>query len=78
MGNYGQSRDLFKAATQIDPCNALVWDSWIHMEEVAELLDRAEALRVARTRSFADRALPDDFSTLPGSEKGQVMQTVRC
>jgi hypothetical protein len=77
LGNYGQARELFKAAAQVDPCNSLVWDSWIHMEEVAELLDRAEALRVARARAFAERALPDDFSTLPGSEQGQVMQAVR-
>jgi hypothetical protein len=77
LGNFAQARSLFTAGLQIDPRNAPCWKSWIQMEQVAELFDRADALRNYRDEAYRKLALPTSFSTLPGApEQGTVMQTV--
>lgn len=78
LGNLAQARALFKAGVEADPCNAACWGGWIRMEETANLYSRAEVLRSARDRALESRALPFDFSTMPGADQPGVLQKVRC
>ena len=77
LGNLSQARALFKAGVQADPCSVACWRGWIRLEETANLYSRAEALRAARDRALESRALPFDFSTMPGADKAGVLQKVR-
>ena len=78
LGNLAQARTLLQAGLQVDPCNEMCWVALIRMEEQRELYERADLLRRAQQRALRHHQLPPSFSTLPGSDKGSVMQTVRC
>ena len=75
-GNLGAARSLFKTADSLEPRNDACWEAWLRMEEQAELLERANALRVARYDAQASNRVPPSFSTMPDAP-GPVLSTVR-
>eukprot|EP00892_Ulva_mutabilis_P003111 jgi/Ulvmu1/12800/UM097_0029.1 len=76
LGNLAQARGLFKAGVGLAPDSDACWEAWIKMEEDADLLSRANALRAHRFEASQRNALPESFSTLP-SDGGAVIGTVK-
>ena len=64
LGDLEAARTLFKYGVKVDPRNEAVWNAWIHLEETAEDLLRANELRNYSIQERVEIALPKDFSTM--------------
>lgn len=74
-GNLVAARSLFKTAVSLEPRNDACWEAWLRMEEQNDLLERANALRMARYEAEASNSVPQSFSTMPDAP-GPVLSTV--
>jgi hypothetical protein len=75
-GNLPAARSLFKTAVSLQPRNDASWEAWLRMEEQNDLMERANALRIARFEAEASNSVPKAFSTMPDAP-GPVLSTVR-
>jgi hypothetical protein len=76
-GNLPAARSLFKTAVSLQPRNDASWEAWLRMEEQNDLMERANALRIARFEAEASNSVPKAFSTMPDAP-GPVLSTVRA